>query len=504
MQELNSKDLWTMLGGSGTNDTITLKDTDMSDMDNDMDDLPIEEDEPALQLTIEEYLQDFSRNPSKEILLPMSLSGTIDFSIVKNMSVIEKIVFEKPGQVTKLLNLPKQLLELNCCQQKLTELQELPATLKILKISENDLVILDLKQTPHLIQCDVNDNFLKSILNIPISLKELYCDGNQLESLDLTGVPLQKLHISYNNTDQKIVITGLPTQTLQDFQIEETLYEENSTTPKQDLQSLLNENPKKNRNPQKKKNKSPPQQHVSLEEAIKTYYQWQHRYRIKNKEKKSQEIVCISCKKKGGMIFETRDKKMIACCGNTNDPCSFYIEIYKGDYTNFATYQSELETKSLKCKQDIIDLNYKVSHGMLTDARELEEKLQTLTEMESILSTVNTIKDEQQKQRDEGIMKNKQNADRYLHDIQILYQNYLKEKNNVLLNELVKRQLSGLNPCLSALHRWQYWSLITQAEELKYTPDDFDMSLYDENCFIRDYPLSQDEPQVIHYHLSAT
>jgi len=499
MQELNSKDLWTMTGGSGTNDTITLKQPDMDDDDDndDMDDLPIEEDEPALQLTLQEYLNDFYRNPSKEILLPMSLSGPVDFSIVKELTVIEKIVFEKPGQVTKLLNLPKQLLELNCCQQKLTELQNLPATLKILKISENDIVVLDLKQTPRLNHCDVNDNFLKSILNIPVSLKELYCDGNQLESLDLTGVPLQALHISYNNTDQKIVITGLPTQTLQDFQIEETLYEENSTNnTNRETQGTKKRNPNG-----KKKNKSP--QSVGLEEAIKTYNKWLHRYRVKNKGIQSQAMVCISCNKKGGMIFETRDKKMIACCGNTNDPCSFYIEIYKGNFTNFATYRSELETKSLKYKQDIIDLNYKVSHGMLTDSRELEEKLQSLTEIESALSTVNAIKDEQSKQREEGIMKNKQNSEKYLQDIQLLYQNYLKDKNSAVLNELVKFQLTTWNPCLAALHRWQYWSLFTQAEELNYIPNDFDMSLYDDNFFIRDYPLSTEEPKVLRYHLSA-
>ena len=78
-----------------------------------------------------------------------------------------------------LSNLPEllndSLEKLICNNNKLTELHNLPITLKELDISFNDLSKID-RDLPDLVKLYCNNNLLSELPNLPDSLRELVCD----------------------------------------------------------------------------------------------------------------------------------------------------------------------------------------------------------------------------------------------------------------------------------------------------------------------------------------
>ena len=80
----------------------------------------------------------------------------------------------------------------------------------------------------------------------------------------------------------------------------------------------------------------------------------------KKKLLSKQQLKCINCKQLGGTIFENKNNKLKALCGNTTKPCSLNIEIDKGklSYVPDNLYNLDDKIKNLKLSITFLKLDF--------------------------------------------------------------------------------------------------------------------------------------------------
>lgn len=488
---MESFDITTLLHGGSE----VLK-MNIEPKDDDGDDEPTEEeyqkmdqeDEAELaQLqtkTFQDLLKDFAKQsqntkPKDTLQLRIPLEGTLDFKEVSNILTLKSIVFEKPGKVTHLKNLPGHLLELHAPEQKIQDLGILPKTLKTLEVPNNRLVNLDLKNTGQLEILNVNDNMLKTLENIPLTLRHLLIEGNQLETLDLTGISLQILHISYNQTPLRIF--GLPAN-LQEFQHENTQME---TEEKKGVKRL-------------KKGKS-----IPVGEALENYYRLLGEYtksylkhkrtrRTKKSTNQTTLYACVLCQQKGQMVFEQNANRLLAKCGHVQSPCQFHIELDKGMYTHLQTYREHVKAEYDKIAEEIIFIANKIKFGYPlkpTDKKKEQDALEWKEKWETVDAVWKDMVEE--KNRMDEMQQLERETKDTLGNLQEQYRMFRDSKTNTL-HEIIKQQLEAYEPLHVRRFHLQYKRVM---EYPNHATDDF--HCYDETTFARDYALHTVEPRVI-------
>jgi Leucine-rich repeat (LRR) protein len=102
------------------------------------------------------------------------------------------------NELTELYELPNTLKTLDCSYNKLVKLPELPNTLIILNCCSNNLTELPkLPNTFNTLDCSYNN--LTELPDLPCSLKKLYCYKNNLTELPDLPNKLTDLNCSNNN-----------------------------------------------------------------------------------------------------------------------------------------------------------------------------------------------------------------------------------------------------------------------------------------------------------------
>lgn len=115
---------------------------------------------------------------------------------------------------------------------------------------------------------------------------------------------------------------------------------------------------------------------------------------------------CVNCKKEGGTIFSTSDRRLRAVCGNRGNPCDLNIEINRGEFADVRNVRKTLEEELEKGKVDIIrtklDLlfNYADEATSLDRFNRLKEGISQYSKpidilTDSYLSAVNNVKNQQ-------------------------------------------------------------------------------------------------------------
>jgi Leucine-rich repeat (LRR) protein len=107
------------------------------------------------------------------------------------------------NELTTLPDLPQNLEELNCSNNELTTLPDLPPNLITLYCRNNQLTSLP-TLPPNLITLYCRNNQLTSLPNLPQNLQVLYCYDNELTSLPNLPQNLQVLYCN-NNPIYKII-----------------------------------------------------------------------------------------------------------------------------------------------------------------------------------------------------------------------------------------------------------------------------------------------------------
>ncbi len=114
-------------------------------------------------------LNQYSPNITELNISYKNIKGSLDLSKFTKLSKLNC----NNNHITSLYNLPSSLTILYCGSNKITSLDNLPSTLTELNCYGNQI---------------------KSLDNLPLTLTELYCDYNLIESLDYLPSSLKILN----------------------------------------------------------------------------------------------------------------------------------------------------------------------------------------------------------------------------------------------------------------------------------------------------------------------
>lgn len=275
----------------------------------------------------------------KELIVGISLHGDVDFAILreKGFRFVSTIRFTKPGQITTISNLPNNIRIFDCPKQLLVEYSGVFPYLEELLLEGNHLRKIDFIPLPKLKKLNINDNHMSELKNLPSSLEELYINRNETRILNLKY--LKKLRVLHAIGNDLIRIQELP-PTMVDLQIDEN--------PMVDIGYTVN--PKSTRTDADVDAYVEAQHELDYVESLNAYFRLKQKYDVERKtlllkefqkgktKKQGQKLAkearpkCIRCRRPFGTIFESRDRRFVAVCGNKNAPCDLNIQLYRGHH----------------------------------------------------------------------------------------------------------------------------------------------------------------------------
>jgi len=302
------------------------------------------------QATFVSLLDRLDKTHADEIRFDEPMHGDLDFSLLKDRDFkhVTAIVFNNEGDVTSIQNIPDSIKKIECRKQMLTELHDLPEVLEELDVTGNYIKKLDTKSLKFLKILRVSDNELETLDHLPESIEEIECENNQLIKLELAGLHnLRSLHCSNN---QLLVVANPPT-TLTDFEMENNPFVEIS----RDIDP---------------EDKAKSEKRLDYLESMNEYFELKRKYEEKKKQlqksayermqnakkgfKKTVNPPCISCKRPVGSIFDRKNGRYLATCGDKVNPCKLNIQLFSGTYFNNETLLTLYKEDMEKTKEDII------------------------------------------------------------------------------------------------------------------------------------------------------
>lgn len=424
-------------------EVLTLKERQYEDEDEELEDGEIEEffedetneDNEQAQTVFNTLMNEKDKRLS-ELIISNSLKGPLDFAVLQKMGFdcIKKIVFQKKGGITRVQNLPKDLVIFECSQQALTTLGVLPPHLEELNVSENSLTELDLVSVPKLKKLDITDNHITLLENIPADLEELYADGNYLEELNLVNAQnLKVLYVSRNT--EYLVISHFPSASIVDFQHENTSY----STPTGSTQVAPKSKGKK--------------QGISYDEALNNYYELKEKYEGVKKK-------CPNCEQNGGLLFSTDGKHLLATCGNINNPCSFKIQLFRSFFKNKQNHREELEKQVLSVGDETIRVNLDVAFEFIQETQAVS-KYSKLKEKKHLLDLEKERLNEplqKKEEREEQLIETQRQIKDILNILKNDLAEFKKNKDRVVLERIMDLQVNQYLPLLEKERnlKWDY------------------------------------------------
>lgn len=264
-----------------------------------------------------EYLK--SNGNDVEYIHIDNLYGIIDFSILKEYEKVNHI-YIGAGNVTELVNLPENLMKLECGRNKISTLQNIPKKIVEIDVSHNLISSIEIKDLLKLEKLNCSGNKLKSLTHIPESIQELILDNNDVLSIDLNGLINLTKFECLNNT--RISVKNIPSGL--NVLFKGGVYEIDEGHDK-----------------------------VDYDDALKKYYKLKSEYALmkansrskdklkikKGKRANKIELKCVRCKKSGGTLFDKKKNVFTAKCGN---PVTCFEMVLKADEFCGSTYRSDL------------------------------------------------------------------------------------------------------------------------------------------------------------------
>lgn len=430
-----------------------------------------EKDEDSIQTaqSILEYVMentDFTQ--TQTLTLSSIMHGTLDFSVIKDRKVtVTTIVFEAPGGVTDMLNLPEGVKHLHCPHQKIAaSIQQLPASLETLDLSHNELTSFDGTPLESLTDLSLQNNELARLTNLPSSLLHLNVENNRLKELSLAKTPkLQSLKCSNNPI---LVLQHVP-PSLTNIVMENNPFLEIehataiATTTSSGQSSSSSSSSKK----------------VEYLASLHEYFRLKSQYESKVMElkrkafykggtkKEGRKLVaqvtppCIACKRNVGTHFKQKDGSYHARCGDTNQPCKLKVHLFSGD--NYRLEQMmeiyDVETQSEKEKIIVqkMDSLFKYVNDE-TSTKEFEQMLKDFHMLNESYESVKQTHEHVHNNVETSNMLAKKTAEKYaiISAIQQMIQEYKKTSNRDVLLAIAQEYKKELLPLNEQLRRLQY------------------------------------------------
>lgn len=283
-------------------------------------------------------------NPTtKQLVFSTPMHGDIDFAILARLGFRNiEIIRLAEGEITSIANLPQSLRILKCSNQLLLSLFDLPVFLEELDCDYNYLREFSGKNVKNLKKLMISHNRLENLDELPSTLEELYCTNNKLKLLNLEELNnLKVLHVSENTA---LVIENVPTGIV-DFQSDNSPFAVIKYNGVQEPGSDTNIG---------KMNHIRAETKIDYVDALNTYFKLKRSYeegimkvkrdafrsaKTKSAGKRQVAMIkpkCINCKRPVGTIFEHKDEKYTAICGDTdsNTKCNLNIQLYRGSFSD--------------------------------------------------------------------------------------------------------------------------------------------------------------------------
>ena len=301
-----------------------------------------------------EFLIDKVGPNVQDIIINDVLSGDLDFSILKSKGFrqVKQIHFTKPGQVTSVVNLPNSLVSFRCPHQLLVDFDNVLPSLEELVLEHNHLTKIVFTTLMRLKVLNVNHNQLSLNIEfskiIPKTVEELYINENQIRLIDLRNN--DKLRVLHAVGNKMLRIRNVP-PSMVDLRIEDNPMVEVDYSAMQTQEDV----------------ETPESIVANMDylESLHRYFSIKTKYETETKlarlsvlrkarsRKQRLNLIreyrpkCLKCRRPFGTIFEQRDRRYIARCGNAGDPCGLNIQLYRGNHTFNDSlvymFQSQLE-----------------------------------------------------------------------------------------------------------------------------------------------------------------
>jgi hypothetical protein len=300
----------------------------------------------------------------KDYIISEPLSGSIDLAI-----------FDREGRKVKSLQFSKG---------GITNIRNVPETLKSLYIDENELQELPTREIRYLVEMSCNKNKIEQVdgLHRLVNLRILSLNDNNIA--DLGELPSKLEHLEVNNNPQLLAINmkgALNLTYLSCFNnprlyaiYDAPLKNENFKLYKDDKTQLLSYK-------EESEDEDGPVSRTAdilypiLNESIEKYYELKNRAETsrhdqvkhiismqvstqkKRRLARSLAHKCVNCGKIGGSKFWTEDGHLRAVCGNKTSPCNLNIDIFKGIGISSFEYMYNLLNEEVEAdKREIIKL----------------------------------------------------------------------------------------------------------------------------------------------------
>lgn len=323
----------------------------------------------------------------QEFTLPdMPLRGEVNFSKLKPLNVTS--ISNKDGNsITEVFGIPDGVTNFKLVKNLLVELPQLPKSLKTLNLDGNYIEKANLSDLSQLKVANLNDNKLTSLTkkDLPESLEELYIDNNDIKLLNL--INLQSLRILHCKNNKMLRIDNIP-PSLVDLQVEggnpsikldyafmpNTADEENASyvTEEEFVKSMHDYFALK----AKYEKREIADRHDLMYDAIMVKKQGKLQAR---KLAKRFRPKCVNCKRPVGTVFNMRENRLMAYCGDKREPCALKINIFKSEFENddkYAKYNTstltEIKEQIIRQKMDVL-FNYASEEKTVAKFKDLIE-----------------------------------------------------------------------------------------------------------------------------------
>jgi len=458
-----------------------------------------------------QQIRDVLENTNKLITsldFHVPLHGDLDFSVVKELGfgLVREIRIPE-GDVTSVVNLPDNLIKFSCIKNLLITLENLPETLEEIDVNANYIGDLKLAHLKNIRIVNVASNKLTDLSMLPPSLVELHCENNHiLESIHLGGLKnLKVLHIS--NTGVHI-IHDFP-EGVADFDDENTpsiVYRNATELPTQRTNKQDKEDADLRRN-------------KDYVEALNDYFKLKNTYETdlskarrklfsKSRSKKTgkleaqkAKVPCVKCKRPVGTIFQSKDHKYIAICGDTVNPCKLDIQIYTGEFIMYQYFMLDTTEKLEGVKQDIIRQKLNTLFGYLTEEESIAEFKDALSnynaENELYKIMIDKHDDIFNNETKNGFIEKKNEAIFRLNEsVQSLLLEYKTTANPELLQEAVRTQYEQTNAESRNLRMLKH-NIMEMDTHISKSVDEKSIISLDKECMI-DIKIGTDKDVFIH------
>jgi hypothetical protein len=409
-----------------------------------------------------------SMNPeaTTEIICQEALHGELNLAVLGNAGFkrVAAIRFLVEGELTEVSNIPETVKILEISKQKLTHLNHLPPNLLELDVARNDLVHFSAKTVKLLEKLNVNNNRLETLTDLPVSLLELQCNNNVLKRLDLsTTSVLKKLHCRDNPL---LTVERVP-PTATDLEYDSTPFLE---------MSFQGNEPDDGG---KKKDVVVRQRDYNLRVCLQRYFELKQQYEQDLKQRQRlmkkkclrkgaslQEAVtrarkvkpkCIQCGFAGDTIFSHEKQHYRAKC----DHCDLKIDIFMGDHDSVSNLIEDFREHMEDSKQAIIEQKMQTLFGFL-DKRHSAElfkmNMETYREVSDncrvFLAKYEQVYDNPERKKEERDLLIK--ALELQQDVGRLLRHYRSTGEKAVLRQAMSDYIHQVAPAFQALQRHRH------------------------------------------------